>query len=226
MKIAILEDNYYFQEKIKNLLNVNRHLIHVYSDIDSYDLSSVYYDLLLLDIHLHKENGIEYIKKHEYKQLFVIYISNHEECMIDTFDTNVLGFIPKKDMDVMLSEKIQFVESKIKKMNRIQLSVLGGKILLREKEILIIYLSEGNMYITLENGKEYRLVYETLKEVQKVLPDGFIRVNNGCIVNGRRIKKLDNKTHVIYLSDNKEIQVSRRKWRDIKNLYIEMKMNI
>lgn len=62
MKIAILEDNIFFQQKIINLLNLGSDLVHVYSDIDSYNLSNIYYDLLLLDINLNKCNGIDYIK--------------------------------------------------------------------------------------------------------------------------------------------------------------------
>ena len=65
MKIAILEDNIFFQQKIISLLNLGSDLVHVYSDIDSYNLSNIYYDLLLLDINLNKYNGIDYIKKHE-----------------------------------------------------------------------------------------------------------------------------------------------------------------
>lgn len=57
MKIAILEDNIFFQQKIINLLNFGSDLVHVYSDIDSYNLSNIYYDLLLLDINLNKYNG-------------------------------------------------------------------------------------------------------------------------------------------------------------------------
>ena len=68
MKIAILEDNIFFQQKIISLLNLGSDLVHVYSDIDSYNLSNIYYDLLLLDINLNKYNGIDYIKKHENKR--------------------------------------------------------------------------------------------------------------------------------------------------------------
>jgi hypothetical protein len=39
MKIAILEDNIFFQQKIISLLNLGSDLVHVYSDIDSYNLS-------------------------------------------------------------------------------------------------------------------------------------------------------------------------------------------
>ena len=54
MKIAILEDNIFFQQKIISLLNLGSDLVHVYSDIDGYNLSNIYYDLLLLDINLNK----------------------------------------------------------------------------------------------------------------------------------------------------------------------------
>ena len=136
MKIAILEDKIFFQQKIINLLNFGSDLVHVYSDIDSYNLSNIYYDLLLLDINLNKYNGIDYIKKYENKQLFIIYISNYEEYMIDVFDSNVLGFIPKIKIDNLLVSKIEFARQKIQNMNRIILSIIGGKIEIRENDVV------------------------------------------------------------------------------------------
>ena len=77
---------------------------------------------------------IPFIKKHENKQLFIIYISNYEEYMIDVFDSNVLGFIPKIKIDNLLVSKIEFARQKIQNMNRIILSIIGGKIEIRENE--------------------------------------------------------------------------------------------
>lgn len=226
MKIAILEDNIFFQQKILGLLNFKYDLVNVYDDVDSYDRSETYYDLLLLDINLGKVNGIEYIREHEHKQLYVIYISNYEELMIDTFDSNVLGFIPKNKIDDLLALKIEFVRSKIQKLNLLTLPVLGGKISIRENEILIIYLFEGCVYLLSENKRKYRLIYETLKAAQNDLSHDFIRVNSSEIVNFSKIIRINNLEHLIVLSNNLKIKVSRRKWKDVKLRYASLKTNI
>ena len=216
MKIAILEDNIFFQQKIISLLNLGSDLVHVYSDIDSYNLSNIYYDLLLLDINLNKYNGIDYIKKHENKQLFIIYISNYEEYMIDVFDSNVLGFIPKIKIDNLLVSKIEFARKKIQNVNRIILSIIGGKIEIRENDVVRFYLLEGNLYISLEGNKIHRLTYDTLKDVQQYFSSDFLRVNNSEVVNLSKIKSIDNKNHLIVLNNQQKIKVSRRRWKLIK----------
>ena len=203
MKIAILEDNIFFQQKIISLLNLGSDLVHVYSDIDSYNLSNIYYDLLLLDINLNKYNGLDYIKKHENKQLFIIYISNYEEYMIDVFDSNVLGFIPKIKIDNLLVSKIEFARKKIQNMNRIILSIIGGKIEIRENDVV-----------------------DTLKDVQQYFSSDFLRVNNSEVVNLSKIKSIDNKNHLIVLNNQQKIKVSRRRWKLIKAKYIFKNINI
>lgn len=224
MKIAILEDNIYFQQKILSLLNLETDLVHVYTDVDSYSSSSIYYDLLLLDIHLNKVNGIDYIRNHENKQLFIVYISNYEELMIDTFNSNVLGFIPKREIDSLLVSKIQFVRSKLQKINMLSLSIVGEKIRIRESDILMVYLSDGIMYLLSENKKTYRLIYDTLKETQQNLTEHFLRVNNSYIVNLSKITSINIKEHSLTLVNGEEIQVSRRRWGTIKSRYISLRM--
>lgn len=225
MKIAILEDTYYFQNKIRNYIP-KEHIVHIYSNVEEYNQSHIYYDLLLLDIKLNQDNGIEYIRKNAHKQMYIVYLSNYEEYMIDTFDTNVLGFIPKNKIDNLLESKIQWVQTKIQRQNQIILSVPGEKIILKENDILLFYVQEGNIFVVLENKKKYRLVYETLKEVQTMVSNSFLRVKSNCIVNGTKIKKLDVSNHVIDLDEQIKIRVSKRKWKEIKNKYIELKMDI
>lgn len=226
MKIAILEDDIFFQNKIVSLLNITEDLIHVYTDVDSYDSSSTFYDLLLLDITLGDKNGIDYINSHENKQIFIVYISNHEECMIYTFNSNVLGFIPKRDIDKLLGSKIQFVREKLQNMHKVSMPILGENILIRENEILMIYLLEGIIYTLLENKKTYRLTYETLKSVENELSNQFFRISNSCIINISKIVQINNIDHVITLVNGDKLQVSRRRWKDVKLRYVLLKTNI
>lgn len=224
MKIAILEDNIYFQNKLLDLLCHEIDLIHVYSNIESYDSSNIVYDLLLLDINLNKANGMNYIKNNESKQLFIIYISNHEEFMIDAFNVNVLGFIPKSRIDSLLLPKIELARTRLQKTKMISLSIVGEKICVRECDIIMFYMEEGNIYILLENKNRYRLTYATLKEILQFLPDHFLRVNNSCLINVYKISRLNIEERFVVLTNGKKIEVSRRRWKTVKSKYISSRM--
>ena len=105
MRIAVLEDSLIQQERIRNLLDLS-HRLCFFSAVEEYVKSNFYFDLLLLDIELGSQNGIEFIKKHPDKQRFIVYVSSHSEAMADTFDTNVLGFIIKDRIEDALVEKV------------------------------------------------------------------------------------------------------------------------
>ena len=111
-------------------------------------------------------------------------------------------------------------------MNRIILSIIGGKIEIRENDVVRFYLLEGNLYISLEGNKIHRLTYDTLKDVQQYFSSDFLRVNNSEVVNLSKIKSIDNKKHLIVLNNQQKIKVSRRRWKLIKEKYIFKNINI
>ena len=68
MRIAVLEDSLIQQKRIRNLLDLN-HRLCFFCTVEEYMESNFYYDLLLLDIELGSQNGIEFIKKHPDKPM-------------------------------------------------------------------------------------------------------------------------------------------------------------
>ena len=134
--------------------------------------------------------------------------------------------IPKIKIDNLLVSKIEFARKKIQNMNRIILSIIGGKIEIRENDVVRFYLLEGNLYISLEGNKIHRLTYDTLKDVQQYFSSDFLRVNNSEVVNLSKIKSIDNKNHLIVLNNQQKIKVSRRRWKLIKAKYIFKNINI
>ena len=134
--------------------------------------------------------------------------------------------IPKIKIDNLLVSKIEFARKKIQNMNRIILSIIGGKIEIRENDVVRFYLLEGNLYISLEGNKIHRLTYDTLKDVQQYFSSDFLRVNNSEVVNLSKIKSIDNKNHLIVLNNQQKIKVIRRRWKLIKAKYIFKNINI
>lgn len=153
MRIAVLEDSLIQQERIRNLLDLN-HRLCFFRTVEEYMESNFYFDLLLLDIELGNQNGIEFIKKHPDKQHFIVYVSSHSEAMADTFDTNVLGFVTKDRIEEALVEKVNQVENRIHQLEKIALSLPYETRYVYRDDILYFQIDNG-IFVLLKDGTNY-----------------------------------------------------------------------
>ncbi|WP_270741644.1 LytR/AlgR family response regulator transcription factor [Holdemanella biformis] len=224
MRIAILEDSLIQQKRIRNLLDLN-HRLCFFSTVEEYMESNFYFDLLLLDIELGNQNGIEFIKKHPDKQRFIVYVSSHSESMADTFDTNVLGFVTKDRIEEALVEKVNQVEQRIHQLEKIALSLPYETRYVYRDDILYFQIENG-VFALLKDGTKLSLVNETLKEIEAQLSDSFIRVNNNVLINFSKVDYLDVKNHKIIMLEGTIISVSVRRWKKVKEHYIQMRTSI
>lgn len=64
-------------------------------------------------------------------------------------------------------------------------------------------------------GKSQIMAY-TLACYCDVLPQSFIRINRSNIVNKAYIKNINYEERIITLTDNSEIQISRRRWNEVR----------
>lgn len=224
MRIAVLEDSLIQQKRIRNLLDLN-HRLCFFCTVEEYMESNFYYDLLLLDIELGSQNGIEFIKKHPDKQRFIVYVSSHSEAMADTFDTNVLGFITKERIEDALVEKVNQVEQRIHQLEKIALSLPYETRYVYRDDILYFQIENG-VFVLLKDGTKLSLVNETLKEIEAQLSDSFIRVNNNVLINFSKVDYLDVKNHKIIMLNGTIISVSVRRWKKVKEHYIQMRTSI
>lgn len=187
--------------------------------------SNSYFDLLLLDIELGNQNGIEFIKKHPDKQRFIVYVSSHSESMADTFDTNVLGFVTKDRIEEALVKKVNQVEQRIHQLEKIALNLPYETRYVYRDDILYFQIENG-IFVLLKDGTKLSLVNETLKEIEAQLSDSFIRVNNNVLINFSKVDYLDVKNHKIIMLNGTIISVSVRRWKKVKEHYIQMRTSI
>lgn len=224
MRIAVLEDSLIQQKRIRNLLDLS-HRLCFFSAVEEYMESNFYFDLLLLDIELGNQNGIEFIKKHPDKQRFIVYVSSHSETMADTFDTNVLGFVTKNRIEEALVEKVNQVEQRIHQLEKIELNLPYETRYVYRDDILYFQI-ENDIFVLLKDGTKLSLVNETLKEIEATLSDSFVRVNNNVLINFSKVDYLDVKNHKIIMLDGTIISVSVRRWKKVKEHYIQMRTSI
>lgn len=173
----------------------------------------------MLDIELSDENGIDYIKSHPQKHQYVIYVTSHSEFMIDAFQMNVMGFVPKNLIEERLLRQIHVVEKEILSKKSFIFNTLNGEIDLKEIEILYLYYSEHTVCLRMTNGEILYSTARSLREVEKMLSNDFYKINRTQIVNLKKIKQLMKDTHEVLIVENKKFKVSDHIWPKFKNAY-------
>lgn len=102
---------------------------------------------------------------------------------------------------------------------RISVQCVSSTIHLSAPEITYM-VGEGNYtYIHTSSGKKY-LVSKTIKNLHSHLnqSENFIRVHKSYLINTRHITNYINQDRVIKMTGGKEVYVSRRKSKEVKQI--------
>ena len=59
---------------------------------------------------------------------------------------------------------------------------------------------------------------KSLKEVNELLPDFFVRINRNCIVNAPRVKTVNLTTNLVIFSGNLSFKYSKRRIKLLKDI--------
>lgn len=177
-------------------------------------------DILLLDIALQEESGIQVAAQiaEQYPSLHVIFVTGHREFASEAFEVGAIGYLVKpyniQKMEKILYKVIPLISTMEKEKEckeiiiteeRIKKKINVGEIIYIKREVprSIIY-TKTNIY----------KVYETICSIYGRLGDGFIRVNQGEIVNIQEILLIKGKK--VVLKNGMEIQIGRTYCKELK----------
>ena len=97
MKIAVLDDEKIYRDKISEIIYKNDPFAAVDTFASTAELlhSNTAYELLLLDIEMPETDGITFVKN--YASLFqdILFITSYDKYIFDSFLPNVRGYIVK-----------------------------------------------------------------------------------------------------------------------------------
>ena len=149
--------------------------------------------LYFLDIDMPEINGMEIADKILAKNLHseIIFVSNHEEMVFESFRYKPLRFIRKEKMNQELQEAISaFLDKKEKESRILEITTREGKCCIAVDDIIFLESRQHYLKICCEN-ENFELRgrisdYETMLEKY-----GFVRVNIGFIINCKYIKILN-----------------------------------
>lgn len=220
MHIAILDDERYFSEKIKQLIrkedNIDLFEIDIYEHASDFIQNKDKYDLLFLDIDMPEINGIEIAKQLKRDNIIIVFVTNFQEYMAEAFGVNVAAFIIKDKLEVSFKKIFREVIEYVNQNQTITINQNHRVYHLSLLNILYFEYNKKHLYAYMEK-EVVDLGYLSVKEIIKSLPAQFILVNKNQIINVYQIVSM--KGTIVKLKDcDTPIEVSRRKVDEVFEL--------
>lgn len=225
MKCCVLEDNNEDLNKIITCIRSNQYLkdhleLQAFSSPSQVHLSSDIFDILLLDIDLPEQSGIDFAN--EYLKIYpntkVIFITIHDELVFDSFKVHPYSFIRKEYMNIELNDSLRDLLDLIL-LNKTELIISdkGHAITIQQHDIIYIESFKHYCYIYAKGCLEPYKFRISMHHILKDLAFYFYRINRSYIINLNEIKRIQNGK--ITLKNNIEISIQRGQIKKFQNTY-------
>lgn len=221
VNIAICDDDKGYVKEVVEYLNKcswkrNNHFVyHCFYDGKELVASNQNFDFIILDIEMDKMSGVE-VKEIFYQrnnQSRIIFLTNYDDYMPESFGKNVYGYI-SKDM----IHKIAIPLNKIFK------EILEHRIFEIGDEMIdlyeVYYVKADGPYINIYFEDGYEIFRMTLKYFSNNISNSnFIRIHKSYLTNMRYIKEISNK--YIMLDNDKVLPISKSNRKHVTDAYKE-----
>ena len=217
MKCIIVEDQPPAQRILKKFIEDVNHLelVGIFSDgIQAMEyLNSKPVDLMFLDIHLPKINGIEFLKSIP-EAPHVILTTAFSEYALEGYDLNVVDYLLKPFSFQRFLQAVNKVNVKQERSENVQASQVNQIYVKSSHEHIkvsvdeILAISSDSDYTEIRTQKRKVLSNEPLRHWVDILgPPDFFQVHKSHIVNTKKIDRISG--NLIYLVDGSKIPLGR-----------------
>jgi len=196
------------------------------------ELERIRPDVVFLDIQMPGKSGLDLLTEMPEKDFEVIFVTAHNEYMLQALQYSAADYLLKPVDEDRLIEAVQRVETRIQaekkewtetlmhNLNkagspsemRLCLPTLKGFIVVKLDDI--IYCEAERSYTIFHlDGKRTVMVSKSLIEYDNLLQDTqFIRIHKSFLINLHHVKEYQRgEGGMVIMTDNAEIEVSRRK---------------
>lgn len=173
-------------------------------------------DILLMDIELEKENGIDLLYNAQKKFPIIIIISSHREELANGYKIKAFRFITKPIIECDLFEALDNALTELN--NRKKILAYDGPhvIVIEAKDIIYIEASNRSSGIRTETG--FYMCNQIISELsQELVGLDFYSPHRSYLVNLNFVKGY-NKSQLILFNDEK-IKISRLKYKEFINTF-------
>ena len=238
LKAILIDDEPRGISSLEKLLQINCPDVKVigsYTDaIESVDkVKTLQPDLIFLDIAMPIKNGFELLKELKGTNFEVIFVTAHNQYMIEAFHFSAIDYLLKPVEDNLLVDAVERAKNRIaeksgnknietflhnlkqkqspQKMKLCIPSLRGFQVI--ELDDILYAESSGNYTNLYFLNKSMVCTSKPMHEYEKLLEDaGFVRIHKSILVNLLHVKEyLRGEGGSVILSNGHEVEVARRK---------------
>ncbi|MBR5868915.1 MAG: response regulator transcription factor [Clostridia bacterium] len=172
------------------------------------------YQLLLLDVEMGRQNGIDLAKtiRRENEDVQIAFITGYPDFIAEGYEVSALHYLMKPISAERLFSVLDRAKKALSHVKKAILLPLDGEMLrLPVEDIQSVEAFDHQLEIS--TADRSHLVKLPLKEMEGMLGDTFVCVHRGCLANLAHVKKIT-KTDVL-LDSGKTLPVSRRNYNDV-----------
>lgn len=229
MQIAILDDESLAAEELAHKLKDLPCLAGIEYQIDSYASSEEllaatdvqgYPDILLCDVCLgEQDSGIDLISQHFASgRTQIIYVSGYLENAVEVYRTDHTYFLLKPVDRAKLSHALEKALAGANKAEQaapvfVELPEGRNRHMVNAQTIVFAESNLRKIHVHKTDGQTIS-VYMKLDELESLLPEGFVRIHQGFLVNMAFIERVRPKE--VELSDGTALPVSRNRSKEVQ----------
>lgn len=245
--VLVIDDERLARLRLKKLITKFSELFTIIGEAENgYEAEKLIIDLtpdiIFLDIEMPGLTGFELLKKLKVIPM-VIFCTAFEDYSLKAFETNSIDYLIKPVKETRLQQTVLKIkqlnthfskENLFKAINTISetkekkiitsITVKKGDKVIFVKIEDISYFESTDKYVTLYTNKGSELIKQSLTQLEEKLPNNFLRVHRGYLINTDYVKEFQkyfNNRYVINLLDHKKTVItSGRSYKDIIKTYI------
>lgn len=184
------------------------------------------YDVLFLDIEMPKINGIDLAKafRKNGDKSDIIFVSNREDRVFDTFGVRPFGFVRKNNFNRDLKDALRsYLNTRILNNTCVGLKTDNNSVVRKVRVADIVYI-ESYRYkqsVYLADGEELS-IRMTMKELEEKLSAyDVVRIHQGYLVNLKYVQRIERSGVLLNYKDGVLLSISRDKVQELKTIYLE-----
>ena len=237
VKIAICEDDIFYMEKERNLIEdyfKTRDLCYTITTFESgIELTKDFredYDVIFLDVAMEKMDGLEAARwlRDNGTKAFIVFLSGYPEYSLEGYKVEAHRFLVKTDenLEASLAECLDSVLEKIQRAEKkIELAVQGGTLSIAPSKIVYAESKVHRVIIhVLESSGQMReyYMYDRLDCVQEELAhSGFMRIHQSYLINRDYLTNVYR--YKAELVQGIMLGISKKYYKDAEDYYVRMR---
>lgn len=232
LNIAICDDEKYYRNYIENVVKGYlvkedvRFQIELFVNGEAFcekEENIQKFDIIFLDIEMDGMNGMEtaYFIREKNPEIDIVFITVTSDYVFEGYNVRAVRYIMKKEIDkLMLDCLADIIKRRKFSSYSMEFPFVGGKrsILLED----LLYIESQSHKLQFIKKSENLYMYGQINKLEsKMLDFNFVRCHQSFLVNLGHIEQISNYT--ICLSDGSKIPVSRPRYSEVKQRYLQYK---